>query len=151
MERGIREVSLDQNGWPEPPKQKPEHSMIKILASVAFVVAFVWMAAELTWGGNPDAPKNPGLERSLDNLESTEVDTEPTELPDPDDVHGVTLYSFNEVWDNYSETERDDACSAVDLLGTEQAAEEMAGGAGNSSDLDWELMARLLKMECDFR
>jgi hypothetical protein len=142
---------MDDAGFPTDPKEpkSPNHwtNILKVVGASVFAVAFVWMAYTLTAGGDPDAPDNPGLERRLDDP----APETPTDLPDPSDKHAMTLYSFNQVWDAYTTTDRDEACDAVNMFGVDFAADNMQAGAEGSDELDWELMARLLKMECDFR
>ena len=84
---------------------------------------------------------------SGDNPATTTI-VETTRAATPDDLTDLT---FQITWGQAAESERDNLCDALTLLGPEQAAAQMQDGAGGSAELDWDRMAELLGDECAAR
>jgi hypothetical protein len=53
-------------------------------------------------------------------------------------------------WAQTSETDKDNMCAGIDLLGTDWAAEQMREGAGDDS-VDWDQAAVLIQDKCALR
>lgn len=53
-------------------------------------------------------------------------------------------------WAQTSETDKDNMCAGIDLLGTGWAAEQMREGAGDES-VDWDRAAVLIQDKCALR
>jgi hypothetical protein len=69
----------------------------------------------------------------------------------PDDLADHTRDTFTLTWATATETDKDTYCASVNLLGPDQAADEMRNGADGNTGLDWPLMAELLQAECALR
>lgn len=67
-----------------------------------------------------------------------------TEFSDED----ITTLALDLTWNDMSETERDDLCWEVQVLGSERAAVELMEGAGPDSDLDEPTVADWLDDTC---
>ncbi|MGW2938605.1 hypothetical protein ACWDA7_44140 [Streptomyces sp. NPDC001156] len=63
----------------------------------------------------------------------------------------LTDLAFQITWDQDTESQKDDLCTALALYGPESAAKEMQTGAHGSTALDWDRFAELLGDRCDAR
>lgn len=141
-------MSLDDWGRPQPPRDETWKKFVVVGIVVLSIVVAGVIGALLSAGlsPDPDAPKNPALASSLDELESTEVEEAPTS-------RSLTLMSFTEVWNKNTETEKDDLCMAVELFGPSEAADQLSVGATADGELqlDWDYMVELIEEECASR
>ncbi|MFI8865326.1 hypothetical protein ACIGNW_00185 [Streptomyces sp. NPDC053707] len=67
------------------------------------------------------------------------------------DLAAHTRQVFDITWAGSSTDQQTQLCNGLTLLGRDGAQEEMAKGAGYTTDLDWDLMTDLLEAECDNR
>lgn len=140
-------MSMDDWGKPDPGDETWKKVLAVGLVVISIAVAGI-IGALISWGmsPDPDAPDNPALERRLDELEASEVEEAPTS-------RSLTLMSFTEVWNNNTETEKDDLCMAVELFGPTEAANQLQVGAtaDGELELDWDYMVELIEEECEAR
>lgn len=70
---------------------------------------------------------------------------------EPSGDREFTQSSFTIAWDTWTEEQRDTMCSALDLLGTDGAADYYAQDVPDQGHMDWPYFTELVTAECTAR
>jgi hypothetical protein len=91
-------------------------------------------------GTSPDTHTSPAPERPAVAVDDTTKDDTAT-----DD----TALIIDLTWARTSETDKDNMCAGIALLGTEWAADQMRDGGDNYDGIDWDRAALLVQDKCE--